>query len=186
MAKQKRKADVFKYIDTYGNDPKQGESASEQSISSLITAPSSECILVVDEDDENCKFIWKTLVSQGYFVVLTHNKRKGLKMVDQLLPDIILLDSIMLREDDDNVFEILEANSTLAKIPVIVQTKLPDQRLSYSLGKVDNFPQDNNLKKLLAVLNTYHPRQADIANFGNSHNKTNGHRPESDSIKTSV
>ncbi|MBX2861950.1 MAG: response regulator [Leptolyngbyaceae cyanobacterium MAG.088] len=168
-------------INAHKSDEKQVKSVPEQSISSLITAPGSECILVVDEDDDNCKFIWKSLVSQGYFVVLTHNKRKGLKMADQLLPDIILLDSIMLRNDDYDVFEALEANSTLANIPVIVQTKLPDKKVSYSLGKIDNLPKENNLQKLLTALNTYHQKQSDNANFDNN-NTPNSHKQENSSL----
>ncbi|ESA32169.1 pas domain s-box [Leptolyngbya sp. Heron Island J] len=140
-------------------DDQQTELSIEQSIFSLVTAPASECILVIDDDDENCKLIWKTLVSQGYFVVLTHNKRKGLKMADQLLPDIILVDSIMLREDgSDNVFDFFEDNVMLSKIPVVVQTKLPDQTTHYSPGKVES-SSSQKLQKLLTVLNKYHPNQ---------------------------
>ena len=109
----------------------------------------------MDSDEENCELIWKTLASQGYFVVLTHNSRKGLKMIDQLLPDFILLDSIMLRTDDYDVYGALEANSTLAKIPVVVQTKLPNKQLSYSMGKTDHLSPSDNLKKLLGILNQY-------------------------------
>ncbi|MBT9316919.1 DAHL domain-containing protein [Leptothoe spongobia] len=137
----------------------QIESISDESITSLITAPSSECVLVIDDDEENCEFIWKALASHGYFVVLTHNSHKGLKMVDQLLPDIILLDSIMLSKEDYDIYEALETNSTLAKIPVIVQTKLPDKRLSYSLGKADHSATQDNLQKLVEILNQYNPEQ---------------------------
>ncbi len=168
------------------NDEKQIMSALEEPISSLIKVPNSECILVVDEDDENCKLIWKTLVSQGYFVVLTHSKRKGLKMVDQLLPDIILLDSIMLREDDCDIFEALDDNPTHAEIPVIVQTKLPDKQFSYSLGKVDNLPRSKNLKKLLTVLNTCHQGQREDSLSEGINNKFNNHKTASNTIKASV
>ena len=138
----------------------QTELPTEQSIFSLVTAPASECILVIDEEEENCKLLWKTLVSQGYFVVLTHNKRKGLKMADQLLPDIVLLDSIILREDgSDDVFDFFEDNAMLSKIPVIIQTKLPDQTTQYSLAKVETPSTSQNLQKLLTVLNTYHLNQ---------------------------
>lgn len=63
----------------------------------------------------------------------------------------------MLRDEGEDVFATLEANSTLSKIPVIVQTKLPDETMSYSLGKVDGSSTSENLQKLLAVLNKCHP-----------------------------
>lgn len=134
------------------DQPKTESTILDDSFSSLITAPSSECVLVIDEDEENCELIWKTLASHGYFVVLTHNNRKGQKMVDQLLPDIILLDSIMLSKNDFDIYEALEDNSTLAKIPVVVQTKLPDRKLSYSLGKADYSSPQDNLEKILTIL----------------------------------
>ncbi|NEQ51460.1 MAG: hybrid sensor histidine kinase/response regulator, partial [Leptolyngbya sp. SIO3F4] len=141
------------------NTQQQIETISNEAFSSLITAPSSECVLVIDDDEENCELIWKTLASQGYFVVLTHHSRKAIKMVDQLLPDIILLDSIMLIKEEDDIYQALEANATLAKIPVVVQTKLPDKKLSYSLGKANHLSPQENLKKLLAILNKYSPEQ---------------------------
>ncbi|MEM9485886.1 MAG: ATP-binding protein [Cyanobacteria bacterium P01_F01_bin.116] len=131
------------------------DSLTEKSMAALLTAPSTECVLVMDSDEDNCELIWKTLVSQGYFVVLTHNSRKGLKMVDQLLPDFILLDSIMLEAGDCDVYRALEANSTLAKIPVIVQTKLPSNKLSYSIGKTEHLSPSDNLQKFLEILNQY-------------------------------
>lgn len=158
----------------YDIHSKQVESVVEQSISSLITAPSSECVLVVDDDEENCKLIWKTLVSQGYFVVLTHNKRKGLKMACQLLPDIILLDSIMLRDEDG--FATLEIDSTLSKIPVIVQTKLPDKTMSYSLGNSNTLANPKNLHKLLAVLNKYFPDQLEDNAYRHGSAQSSGDR----------
>lgn len=155
----------------------QSESLPDESFSSLITAPSSECVLVIDNDEDNSELIWKTLASHGYFAVLTHNSRKALKMVDQLLPDVILLDSLMLSKDDYDVYEALEANATLDKIPVIVQTKLPDKRFSYSLGKADYSAPQDNLRKLLEILNQYSPEQLE-----NSSSSDRNHSP----IKTAI
>ena len=139
----------------------QPEAAAEHTISSLLAAPSSECVLVIDQDEETCELVWKTLASQGYFVVLTHSHRKGLKMIDQLLPDIVLLDSAMLRENGRSIYETLEANLELSNIPVIVQTKLPKNKLGYSMGKAGPASPSQSLQKLLTLLNSYHLEESD-------------------------
>ncbi|MEO0396018.1 MAG: DAHL domain-containing protein [Cyanobacteria bacterium P01_A01_bin.137] len=119
----------------------------------------TECVLVIDNDVEACELIWKTLVSQGYFVVLTHNSRKGLKMADHLLPDIILLDEIVSKADGTNILKTLKENPRLSKSSIIVQTMVPDEPLSYSLGAAHCLSKPIQPTELLAVLGTYRSNQ---------------------------
>ena len=115
----------------------------------------TECVLVIDNDVEACELIWKTLVSQGYFVVLTHNSRKGLKMADHLLPDIILLDEIISKADGTNILKTLKENPRLSKSSIIVQTMAPDETLSYALGAAHCLSKPIQPTELLAVLGKY-------------------------------
>lgn len=131
----------------------------DQSTDSGAIAPYSTCVLVIDSDENNCDFIWKALVSQGYFVVSTHNTHKGVKMAEQLLPDIILLDTAMSMVDDLSILEILQKESKLSTIPVILQTKLADKKLSYGLVPTEQGSQTIDPNNVLSVLTQFHLEQ---------------------------
>lgn len=131
----------------------------EQSTAASSTAPYSTCVLVIDSDIETCELVWKTLVSQGYFVVLTHNNRKGLKMADQLQPDIILLDLMMSQADEWRVIRTLKENPRLTKTSIILQTMHADKDLGHSLGATDYLAKPVNPQHLLSTLNKYRPQQ---------------------------
>lgn len=128
--------------------------------SASIMAPCSGCVLVIDSDVESCELVWKTLVSQGYFVVLAHNNRKGLKMADQLQPDIILLDMMMSTPEEWRIIRTLKENPKLAKTPVILQTMHADRDLGYSLGATDYLSKPIKSQKLLTMLDKYRPKVA--------------------------
>ncbi|MEM7065481.1 MAG: DAHL domain-containing protein [Cyanobacteria bacterium P01_B01_bin.77] len=141
----------------FRDNDSQAEFTFEQSITSSIMAPCSTCILVIDSDVKTCELVWKTLVSQGYFVVLTHNNRKGLKMADHLQPDIILLDLMMSEADEWRVIRTLKENPKLARTSIILQTMQADKDLGYSLGATDYLSKPVNPQNLLSLLNKYRP-----------------------------
>ncbi|MEM1251654.1 MAG: DAHL domain-containing protein [Cyanobacteria bacterium P01_H01_bin.21] len=125
---------------------------------SLTKAPCSGCVLVIDEDTETCELIWKTLVSQGYFVVLTHNSRKGVKMADQLLPDVIISDVMMLETNGWRMMDALKENPKLSNTPIILQTIMTDKAVRYSQEAAGYLSKPINPEELLATLNQYEPQ----------------------------
>ncbi|MGD1950688.1 MAG: ATP-binding protein [Leptolyngbyaceae cyanobacterium] len=125
---------------------------------SLTKAPCSGCVLVIDEDTETCELIWKTLVSQGYFVVLTHNGRKGVKMADQLLPDVIISDVMMLETNGWRMMDALKENPKLSNTPIILQTITTDKAMRYSQEAAGYLSKPINPEELLATLNKYEPQ----------------------------
>ena len=134
------------------------ESTSEFSNFSLTKASCSGCVLVIDEDTETCELIWKTLVSQGYFVVLTHNSRKGVKMADQLLPDVIISDVMMLETNGWRMMDALKENPKLSNTPIILQIMTTDKAMRYSQGAAGYLSKPINPEELLATLNKYEPQ----------------------------
>lgn len=157
-ATEKSKKDAADSLNTNFQDSDSlAELTFEQSIASSIMAPCSACVLVIDSDVKTCELVWKTLVSQGYFVVLTHNNRKGLKMADHLQPDIILLDLMMSQADEWRVIRTLKENPRLAKTSIILQTMQADKDLGYSLGATDYLSKPVNPQNLLSILDKYRP-----------------------------
>ncbi|NEZ65123.1 response regulator [Leptolyngbyaceae cyanobacterium CCMR0082] len=137
---------------TNGHSP---ESTADIFNFSLIKAPCSGCVLVIDEDTTTCELIWKTLVSQGFFVVLTHNSRKGAKMADQLLPDLIILDPMILDMNGWRMIEAIRQNSNPRKTPIILQTSTAAQNHGVSPDAADYLSKPINPEILLTVVNKY-------------------------------
>jgi len=79
-------------------------------------------ILIVEDQPETVTFMQFSLEKAGYEVFSAANGRKGLEMVDEVPPDLIVLD-IMMPEMDGYTFNLrLKENSQTKKIPVIVST----------------------------------------------------------------
>ncbi|MEO0350256.1 MAG: ATP-binding protein [Cyanobacteria bacterium P01_A01_bin.15] len=123
----------------------------------LTTNQCSACVLVIDNDMEASELVWRTLVSQGYFVVLTHNGRKGLKMAEQLLPDIILLSAMIPEPEAGYLLKTLKAHPSLSNTPVIMQSMLADQNQIFSLGATDYVSKPIDVNQLLTVVGKYQP-----------------------------
>ena len=142
-------------VSPYQTNGYNATSMADISQGSLTKAPCSGCVLVIDEDTTTCELIWKTLVSQGYFVVLTHNIRKGLKMADQLQPDVILLAPDMLDVDSTEAVKFFRERVSLSKPLIILKTRHTDQRVVSMLGGNDFLAKPVVPTKLLQLFDSY-------------------------------
>ncbi|MEM6252772.1 MAG: DAHL domain-containing protein [Cyanobacteria bacterium P01_D01_bin.156] len=124
------------------------------------SAPCLGCVLVIDENLEDCEAVRQLLVQQGYFVILSHNNERGLNMAEQLLPDIILLDVMMSKVDGWRIIRTIREHPKLSNIPVVLHTMQADNELGYSLGATDYVSKPVQSTKLLAVLEKYRPQHA--------------------------
>lgn len=125
-----------------------------------LTTPCLGCVLVIDDNLEDCEQVRKLLVHQGYFVVLSHNNQGGLNMAKQLMPDIILLDVTMSKMDGWRMIKTIKEHPKLSKTPVILHTIQADDELGYSLGATDYVSKPVQSETLLAVIEKYRPQHA--------------------------
>lgn len=125
-----------------------------------LTTPCLGCVLVIDDNLEDCEQVRKLLVHQGYFVVLSHNNQGGLNMAKQLMPDIILLDVTMSKMDGWRMIKTIKEHPKLSKTPVILHTMQADNELGYSLGATDYVSKPVQSETLLAVIEKYRPQHA--------------------------
>lgn len=98
-------------------------------MSSLITSstpdPSlqgSYRVLVIDDSPDNLFLVQTLLEDDGYEVILAESGEAALALLEQVLPDIILLDMMMPGMDGYEVTRRIRQNPKLAFIPILLVT----------------------------------------------------------------
>jgi DNA-binding response OmpR family regulator len=82
------------------------------------------------------------LSREGYEVIGASGGAKGLETVEDLMPDLVLLDLMMPDMDGWEVYQRLKANPNTRNIPVIVVTARAqsiDKVLGLHIAKVDDY-----------------------------------------------
>lgn len=117
-------------------------------------------VVYIEDDPEMIDLVSMILSRRGFTVKGAHGGRKGLEMVTQELPDLILLDLMMPGMDGWEVYQQIKANEQTHNIPVIVVTAKAqpiDRVLGLHIAKVDDYiskpfhPQEllNSIEKVL-------------------------------------
>ncbi|HIP92144.1 MAG TPA: response regulator [Thermotoga sp.] len=94
-------------------------------------------ILLVDDSDVLRKITSFNLKKQGYEVVEARDGIEALEKLEELKPDLMILDIMMPRLDGFNVLKKMQENDEWKDIPVIVLTAKggeEDEELALSLG----------------------------------------------------
>lgn len=98
------------------------------------------CILIVDDNPENIKVLGTILHKKNYRLMVTQNGLQALKALENMLPDLILLDIMMPEMDGYQVCEAIKKNPLTCDIPVIFLTAAIDHEhelKGLKLGAVD-------------------------------------------------
>jgi len=117
-------------------------------------------IVCIEDDPEMIELIRIILGRRGFEFYGAPGGAEGLKMVGELLPDLVLLDLMMPDMDGWEVYQQMKADVSTRDIPVIVVTAKAqniDKVLGLHIAKVDDYiakpfsPQDliNSVDKIL-------------------------------------
>ncbi len=115
-------------------------------------------ILIVDDNPENRKVLGSLLTKNGYEVGSASDGFKALKFIENIMPDLILLDVMMPGMDGFEVCKKLKSNITTKHIPIIfltAKTNTADIVKGFKLGGVDYVSKPFNSEELLARVNTH-------------------------------
>jgi len=115
-------------------------------------------ILIVDDTIYNVQLLSLMLVKQGFRVEQASNGLKALEIVENLLPDIILLDIKMPEMNGYEVCSRLKANSATRDIPVIFISSVEEAAEkveAFSVGGVDYISKPFQLIEVLARIETH-------------------------------
>ena len=120
-------------------------------------------ILVVEDDKYLSGAYVTKLTKIGFDVRLAMNGVEALKMLDEFMPDLILLDLVMPRKDGFDTLTDIRANPKWKHIPVIVASNLGQQDdidRVMKLGAQDyvlksEMTVDDFIRKVKMVLHVY-------------------------------
>jgi signal transduction histidine kinase/CheY-like chemotaxis protein len=96
--------------------------------------PSTDCVLVIDDDATARELISDYLKAEGFSVVAAGGGLEGLKLAKELRPTVITLDVMMPDLDGWSVMAALRQDAELAEIPVIMVTIVDEHRRGIALG----------------------------------------------------
>jgi len=118
-------------------------------------------ILLIEDEATLQKALNEVLVGEGYQVLLATDGQKGLELVQEEKPDLILLDIILPKMDGFEVLKKVKKDDAISQIPIIILTNLSDVndiQKALDLGATTylvkaDFHLEDVLKKIEKVLN---------------------------------
>lgn len=121
----------------------------------IKTQPS---ILAIDDNDTNLFYFVELLKNKGYIVQTATSGMLGLKMINEKLPDLILLDINMPKMSGIEVCEKLKSNTITKEIPVLFVSALFESELkvqALNAGGVDYITKPFSSEEILARISTH-------------------------------
>ncbi|MCB1189103.1 MAG: hybrid sensor histidine kinase/response regulator [Leptospiraceae bacterium] len=124
---------------------------------SLRNFPNSS-VLIVDDTPKNLHLVSTILKDRVSQVYIAHNGEKALKVIEKVIPDLILLDIMMPNMDGFEVCRRLKISHKTKDIPIIfltAKTEIEDVIKGFDLGAVDYITKPFNQQELLARVYTH-------------------------------
>jgi CheY-like chemotaxis protein len=104
-------------------------------------------ILVVDDEKDIVEFLTQLLEDNGYGVRSANDGLEAMKLIQESMPDLILLDLQMPEETGTGLYRKLQHKKEYKEIPVIVVSGLAGSYLavSKSVPVLDKPPKEENV-----------------------------------------
>jgi two-component system sensor histidine kinase/response regulator len=121
-------------------------------------SPPPECILVVDDQEQNLRVVGTVLTMMGYEIVLATSAEQAFKRLAARTPDLILLDLLMPGVDGLEACRRLKSDGRYADVPVIFLSAADDKNLvvqALESGGVDYLTKPFNKAELLSRVRTH-------------------------------
>ena len=121
-------------------------------------------VLVIEDEEDIQQLVAFNLMKEGFRVRCTESGEKGLRLADDLLPDLLLLDIMLPGMNGLAVLQQMKERTKLAKIPVIMlSAKGEEQDIvnGLNLGADDYVPKPFSPKVLLARIRSVLRRKSE-------------------------
>ncbi|MEI6043933.1 MAG: response regulator [Chloroflexota bacterium] len=154
------------HIPTQVKDPKSKEPLvtppiQKESTTKVAGVRTGNVVLVVDDDPKARELLQRYLRENGFEVFCAENGVEGLRLAQELRPNVITLDVIMPGGDGWQVLAALKANPELAEIPVVMTTMVDEKTMGYALGAADYVTKPVDREHLVAVLKKHQRPEGD-------------------------
>jgi DNA-binding NarL/FixJ family response regulator len=117
-----------------------------------------DTVLVVDDTPESLGFLTDMLDGAGYTVLIATDGESALRLVEQITPDLVLMDAVMPGVDGFEACRRLKQNPQMAHLPVIFMTGLSETEhvvQGLSAGGVDYVTKPIVVEELLARMRVH-------------------------------
>ncbi|HTY51281.1 MAG TPA: response regulator transcription factor, partial [Steroidobacteraceae bacterium] len=117
-----------------------------------------DTVLVVDDAPENLGFLTDTLDHAGFTVLIATDGESALRLVEQITPDLVLLDAVMPGMDGFETCRRLKDEKLLPHLPVIFMTGLSETEhvvQGLAAGGVDYVTKPIVIDELLARIRVH-------------------------------
>jgi DNA-binding response OmpR family regulator len=125
----------------------------------MITEPKKRDVaLVVDDSPETLRLLTDALDGAGMTVMVAMDGAAAMRIVDQITPDIILLDAVMPGMDGFETCERLKRDAGLSNVPVIFMTGLAETEhivRGLEAGGVDYVTKPIIIEEMLARIRVH-------------------------------
>ena len=115
-------------------------------------------ILIVDDSTDTLKFLAEAIEPSGANILIAMTGEKALEVIDEVIPDVILLDAIMPGIGGFETCRLMKKNSNLRHVPIIFMTGLSESEnivKGLEAGGVDYLVKPIDTKELLARIDTH-------------------------------
>jgi len=119
---------------------------------------SQQVILLVDDNAQNLKVLYETLVMTGHKLLVANSGQKALTILDDTPVDLILLDIMMPDMDGFEVCERFKAEEKNKDVPVIFLSALDDldaKVRGFEVGAVDYITKPFQAPEVIARVRTH-------------------------------
>jgi CheY-like chemotaxis protein len=118
----------------------------------LVSSQRRALVVVIDDNEGSFHLLQRHLTDDAYSVSSVPNTEHGLRMIQQLMPDVIILDVMMPGIDGWELLQRLRAKKETQAIPVIICSVINDPELAYVLGASHYVPKPVSRESLLRAL----------------------------------
>lgn len=124
----------------------------QRRISFTLGQPRQTKVLIIDDNEGLIDLFQRYLINHRYRVVSARDGTEGLRLAQELSPDVVILDVMMPGEDGWEVLQHLKTRPSTQQIAVVVCSIFHDPELAFSLGASEFLPKPVSQQQLLQSL----------------------------------
>lgn len=118
-------------------------------------AASSATALIINEDRHHAEAIRRDLEKEGLRVLVASDSQQGIRIAQEVRPNVITLDVRMRDTGSWNMLATLKSDVKTQHIPLVMTTLQDEETVFYTLGATDFLPKPYNPHQLSQVMKVY-------------------------------